>query len=234
MKITVIIPARNLSYGIVKCLDSINMQDFSKSEYEILIVLDSCTDNTETVVSEWRATHPDVNVRTFSTQCGCPGGARNVGLDNATGDYIMFIDGDDWLINNSAMTILHAAAQGHNAVRVMDHEVTPQMVKFSERLTIWLHFFSRELIGEDRFTDLLLCEDYEFVKRIRNKPGYDEGIVTTPLYYYNYDRERMQARIRNVLALSKEREAQGLPPLYVCDEFIPEGAKIALEKCRNA
>lgn len=225
MKISIIIPIRNLGVQTVCCLDSIAMQDFNRSEFEILTIFDSCTDNSESVVRNWKELHNDVNVKFFHCDCKCPGGARNVGLDNATGEFIMFIDGDDWLINNSAMTILYNAAQGHNAVRMTDHEVKPPMIKFSERLTIWLHFFSRELIGDDRFTDLLLCEDYEFVKRIRRKAGYDEAIVTTPLYYYNYDDERMKTRIRNVLTSSAEREAQGLSPLYVCDGFIPSGCR---------
>ena len=78
-----------------------------------------------------------------------------------------------------------------------------------------------------------LCEDYEFVKRIREKPGYDEAIVDMPLYFYEYDDKRMKDRIRRVVAESRQREAQGLPPLYVSDGFIPEGAKKALAKWRS-
>ena len=233
MKESIIIPVRDLGSKLVKCLDSIAVQDFAKSEYEVLCVFDSCTDDSEQVARNWQALHPDVNLRFFTCDCKCPGGARNVGLDNARGEYIMFVDGDDWLMNAEAMSILYNAVQGHNAVRVMDHGVRGNMVKYSQRLTIWLHFFSRALIGGDRFTDILLCEDYEFVKRIRSKPGYDEAIVTTPLYFYEYDDVRMKNRIKSVVAESREREAQGLPPLYVRDEFIPEGAKAALEKWRR-
>lgn len=116
-------------------------------------------------------------------------------LDNALGEFILFVDGDDRLMNDSAMTILYNAAQGHNAVRMTDHGLSGGTVKFSKRLTMWLHFFSRELIGSDRFTDMLLNEDFEFVRRIRNKPGYNEATVDVPLYFYNYDRARMIARI---------------------------------------
>ena len=222
MKISVIIPIRDLGNQTIHCLDSIALQDLDKSEYEILAIFDSCTDNSEIMVRNWHALHSDINLRIFRCECKCPGGARNVGLDNAVGEYIMFIDGDDWLINRSAMSILLNAVIGHNAVRVTDHEVSGHMVKFSKRLTIWLHFFSRELIGNERFTDLLLCEDYEFVKRIRSKPIYDEALVNVPLYYYNYDSKRMTMRINNVIALSKERVKHGLHPLYINDEFIPD------------
>lgn len=226
MKISVIIPIHDLENSITQCLDSVAMQDFDKSEYEILLVLDACTDGTAIVVEGWQNLHRDVNVRVFQSQCRTPGGARNVGLDNATGEYIMFIDGDDRLINLSAMTILYNAVQGHNAVRVTDHEMRDNHVKFSDRLTLWLHFFSRELIGDSRFTDMLLNEDFEFVKRVRSKPEYDEAIVSTPLYYYNYDNDRMIERIREVRKATSERNKQGLPPLYVRDEFMSDDGRI--------
>ncbi len=224
MKISIIIPAHDLGGAIVKCLDSIAVQDFDRTEYEVLVILDNCTDDTELNITTWCAEHADIKVKTFAAACGTPGGARNVGLDNASGEYIMFIDGDDYLINNSAMTILLNAVRGHNAVRITDHEVSGRTLKFSRRLTVWLHFFARSLIGEDRFTDMILCEDYEFVKRIRSKLGYDEVTLDVPLYHYNYDDERMTARIFKAFELTRERAAQGLPPVYVNDEFVPDAS----------
>lgn len=220
MKISVIIPVHNLEREITQCLNTVAAQDFDKSQYEILIVLDSCTDGSESVINQWLNVHRDVNLRIFYSQCKTPGGARNVGLNNASGEYILFIDGDDYLINNSAMALLYEAVQVHNAVRVTDHEINCNHVKFSNRLTLWLHFFSKELIGHDRFTDMLLNEDYEFVKRIRSKSGYNEAILSVPLYHYNYDEERMIRRIKEVRKLSYERRQQNLPALYVSDGFI--------------
>lgn len=219
MKISVIVPVHNLEKEIAQCLNSIASQDFAKSEYEILVILDSCTDHSESAIRAWSDLHTEVNLQICYAQCRTPGGARNAGLDKASGEYILFVDGDDFLINDSAMTLLYEAVQGHNAVRVMDHEMSGNHVKFSQRLTLWLHFFSRELIGEDRFTHMLLNEDFEFVKRIRSKPEYNEAQLNVPLYHYNYDEERMLQRIRTVMQTTAERRAQGLPPLYVDDEF---------------
>ena len=47
MKVSIIIPIYNLGNQVVKCLNSIAEQDFERSEYEIIVVLDSCTDNSE-------------------------------------------------------------------------------------------------------------------------------------------------------------------------------------------
>lgn len=223
MKITVIVPARNLERELTACLDSVAAQDFDKKDYEIIVILDSCTDNTEGTVNSWQKLNSEVNLKVLHCQCGTPGGARNIGLNNARSEYIMFIDGDDYLINNTAMTLLYACVQGHNAVRMTDHEISGNHVKFSNRLTLWLHFFSRELIGEERFTDMLLNEDYEFVRRVRSKAEYDEAELTVPLYRYNYNEEKMLNRIRAVRKASIERREQGLPPLYISDDFPGEG-----------
>lgn len=226
MKFSVIIPVHNLQNEITSCLDSIYAQDFDKNEYEILMILDSVTDNSEQVIKEWLNAHSGINLKLYNTQCQSPGGARNVGLDNATGQYIVFVDGDDYLINNSAFTILYYAIQGHNAVRVMTHEVSDPRGDFSQRLTMWLHIFSKELIGETRFCDyLLINEDFDFVKKVRSKPEYNEAQINIPLYFYNFDYRRMIERIRNVIKLSVERKEQGLPPVYVSDEFHPNRNK---------
>lgn len=219
MKFTVIVPVHNMEGQIEQCLNSIAMQGFNKSEYEVLVIVDSCTDNTEGVVRDWKIEHSDVNIEIFYAQCRTPGGARNVGLDNAIGEYIVFVDADDYLISNSAFTIIYSAIQGHNAVRIMDHVMTGNHVKFSKRLTLWLHVFSKELIGQERFTHMLLNEDYEFVKRIRSKPEYNETQIATPLYCYNYDKDKMLQRIKEVQKASRERKHQGLPSLYISDEF---------------
>lgn len=222
IKISVIIPIYNLENEITQCLDSVAAQDFAPSEYEICAILDSCTDNTENIIREWHHAHKDIHLNIFYAQCRTPGGARNVGLDMAEGEYVLFIDGDDYLINNSAMSLLYNAIQGHNAVRVMDHERSGNHVKFNDRLTLWLHFFSRELIGNERFTNMLLNEDFEFVKRIRSKPEYDEAQIWEPLYFYNFDEAKMIKRIQEVCRTAQERRKQGLPPLYVSDEFIAD------------
>ena len=233
MKISIIVPVHNSGEQITRCLDSFAMQDFNKAEFEVVITLDACTDNSEFVIRQWGDEHPEVNLKIYYSQCRTPGGARNLGLDNAQGEYIMFVDSDDWLINNSALSLLYYAIQGHNAVRMMDHEMKGTHVKFSNRLTLWLHFFSKQLIGTERFTDMLLCEDYEFVKRVRSKPEYNENIVDIPLYYYNYDHERMLQRIKEVRKASFERKQQGLPPLYVSDEFVVNVGRDTNFNCRD-
>ena len=218
MDISVIIPCFNLEAYIGRCLKSILTQDYESDLFEIIVVLDACADNSLGIVTELLKGRKQDKIARVNLRS--PGLARNVGLDMSEGEYICFIDGDDYLINRSALTLLYNAVQGHNAVRVMDHEKSGKHVKFSDRLTLWLHFFSRELIGNERFKNILINEDYEFVKRIRSKAEYDEVKIWEPLYFYNYNEERMIKRIMEVCRESEERVRQGLPPLCVDDEFV--------------
>lgn len=222
MKISIIIPIRNLQNEISECLNSIIAQDFDRKEFEIICILDDCTDNTESVIRNFIRSYPDINLKLLHVCCHCPGGARNAGIDNASGEYLAFIDGDDRLINNSALTLLYNAIQGHNAVRVTAHKVNDIRGDFSKRLTLWLHFFSRSIVGEKRFTDKILSEDYEFVQLVKSDPNYDEVILNIPLYYYTYNHERMQERINLAVKLSCEREKQGLPPAFFHEKRIYE------------
>ena len=159
MIISIIVPVHNLENQITACLDSIYSQTFDKSNFEVLLILDSVTDNSESVIKQWHATRSDLNLRLLHTDCHSPGGARNVGLDNASGQYIAFVDGDDYLLNDGALNLLYNAVQGHNAVRVMTHGVNDARGNFSQRITLWLHFFSKRLIGDTRFREELIINE---------------------------------------------------------------------------
>lgn len=93
IKITVIIPAYNIESYIGECLDSIVGQTYRK--LEIIVVDDGSTDNTSSIVDSY-ATKDD-RIKVIHKINGGLSSARNAGLDVATGDYISFIDGDDFV-----------------------------------------------------------------------------------------------------------------------------------------
>ena len=100
----------NLENYIEKCLSSIAVQDFDKTQYEVLIVFDACSDASKSVAEKFlNAT--GIDFKAFETNYRRAGLARNVGLQNAKGDYVYFIDGDDYLINRSALTRLTDAIE---------------------------------------------------------------------------------------------------------------------------
>jgi glycosyltransferase involved in cell wall biosynthesis len=98
---SVIIPTYNRSDEIKELLNSLLKQTIDKKEFEVIIVDDGSTDNTEKLVIQFIISH-GLNVRFLHQDHKGPGEARNLGMENAKGKYFLFIDSDciadpDWL-----------------------------------------------------------------------------------------------------------------------------------------
>ena len=91
--ISVIIPVYNNEKYIARCLDSLIAQTYS--DFEALVINDGSKDNSGRVIQEYVG--HDRRFRYFEQRNQGVSVARNKGLDNAKGDYILFLDGDDWL-----------------------------------------------------------------------------------------------------------------------------------------
>ena len=91
-KVSVIVPVYNVEPYIRQCLDSIVHQTYPN--LEVLIVDDGSPDNCGAICDEYEREYDFVKV--FHKQNGGLSSARNMGLDNATGEWILFVDSDDW------------------------------------------------------------------------------------------------------------------------------------------
>jgi len=93
--ISVVIPLYNKEKSIVRTLESVKAQTFT--DYECIIVNDGSTDSSAQVVEQWIKDNPHYALRfTLYTQPnGGVSSARNRGIQEAQGDYIAFLDGDD-------------------------------------------------------------------------------------------------------------------------------------------
>ena len=98
MKLSIIVPLYNKEKFIDRCLESLLAQEVSPSEYEIIIVDDGSTDSSCSIAHNYAEKH--VNIHLFRQQNGGPGAARNRGLEVAKGDYIYFLDADDYIATN--------------------------------------------------------------------------------------------------------------------------------------
>lgn len=94
-KVSVIIPMYNCERYIEKCLESLLMQ--SASEYEVLIINDGSTDRSESLVKDFIDNNGAKHFRLISKANGGISSARNVGIEEACGDWITFVDADDWV-----------------------------------------------------------------------------------------------------------------------------------------
>lgn len=96
-KVSIIIPVYNVEKYIRKCFDSIINQKFTS--YEVIIIDDGSKDSSGEICDEY--CDRDSRFKVYHLQNQGAGKARNSGLDNAIGEYVFFVDADDWLEEKS-------------------------------------------------------------------------------------------------------------------------------------
>ena len=104
MKVSIIIPMFRCESYVNTLLSSLLTQDFR--DFEIICVIDGSPDNTLTLAQEF--SKKDERIRVIPKEHGGAGAARNAGMDNARGDYLMFLDADDAFQNAFVGKMVHA------------------------------------------------------------------------------------------------------------------------------
>lgn len=97
-KLSIIVPIHNVEQYLRKCVDSLLAQDIPSSEYEIILVDDGSPDACPQICDDYAAAHE--NTRVIHRENGGLSVARNSGTEVALGEYIMFVDSDDYLEPN--------------------------------------------------------------------------------------------------------------------------------------
>ena len=198
-KFSIIIPAHNSAEYIHKALYSIKCQTFK--DYEVIVVCDACTDGTATVVHNYGFTPHVVNYH-------ADGLARNYGLEHACGDYILFMDDDDWWLHEYVLDQLNAVIDRYPDVDILCFSfifkgVGYAMPKgllyqsdFSIRndrtwywIAVWSKCWKRSGIGNTRFSSNTdgsadVKFHYEMMEKKLKILEWD-----MPMYYYNYMRK---------------------------------------------
>lgn len=93
LKASIIVPVYNVEKHLQKCLDSLLVQDYDN--YEIILINDGSTDNSYEIAKEYTSNNAKITLLNQSNQ-GLSG-ARNTGIQHATGDVIFFVDSDDYV-----------------------------------------------------------------------------------------------------------------------------------------
>lgn len=119
MKLSIIVPMYNAEKYIRECLDSLLNQGFRNDEYEILIINDGSKDNGLAIVEDYAARHN--NIRIYNQQNSGQSIARNIGIDMALGDYICFVDADDFLVQNRLAFLTDIAEK--NKVEILTYGI---------------------------------------------------------------------------------------------------------------
>ena len=120
MKYSVIIPVYNAARTLRRCLDSLVDQSFD--DYELLLINDGSTDGSDAICREYANAYPCI--RYFPKENGGVSSARNLGLEQAKGEYILFVDSDDYVAETYLETINRAVSETHPDLLIFGAEST--------------------------------------------------------------------------------------------------------------
>lgn len=186
--LSVIVPVYNLENHIAPLLTSLKGQDIGEYEVEYIFVDNNSTDRTVEVIRSYGFG----NILSCEKQ-GC-GNARNVGFENAHGKYVWFMDGDDWLLEPTAIKDALNKAYDENTT-VLRIPFDSEKFNYNYFSMVWQYLFRKDFIEEFRFSHIQPCEDDEYMVKVLNKAGYSPVTylrlphLNKMYYYYNYLRE---------------------------------------------
>lgn len=189
-KYSIIVPAHNAEDRLDKVLGSIRSQEFK--DYELIVICDSCEDNTEEIA------RTKYNAITSIENFGNDGLSRSKGLDLATGDWVLFLDDDDWWLHEYVLTMINDAIdQMGTAFNMLQFgfiwkgkgyygsRSNPKGGRDILYYNVWTKCINREFIGDTRFPNIHSISDSKFIDQL-NLKGIKCAFLDMPMYYYNW------------------------------------------------
>ena len=131
MKISVVIPMYNVERYLARCLDSV-LAASEGHDVEVICVNDGSTDGSAAVLARYVD-----RVKVITKENGGLGSARNAGLDAMTGDYVMFVDSDDWIPRNAIDVFSSVARESGAALVVSTSFSKDRAPRSSSRFVRW-------------------------------------------------------------------------------------------------
>lgn len=173
MKFSIIIPNYNKAEYIEQCLSSIYNQTLDKTHYEVIFIDDGSSDNSIEIVKKFFNNN---NLTILYTNRKGAGGARNKGIDNSKGDYLIFLDSDDYLNNDEILEKLSLQTNNNdivflnfvknnfgNITTIIDDKTDiKEKIAHTQLLGCPTKCFKRSLIGDTRFNEYRRYEDVSF------------------------------------------------------------------------
>lgn len=210
VKISIIVPVYNVGKYIRRCIDSLRTQTFN--EIEILLIDDGSKDDSGAICDEYAL--KDNRIKVIHKENGGVSSARNAGLDNSTGIYIMFCDPDDYVEPTWCEKMYNTMNEngtffgicGFNRVNAEDGRIidtslplySNEIAQFDEAILylyhtglfrpVWNGIFSTEIIRDNllRFDETLARnEDTAFVIDYLQLADKRISFVSLPLYNYS-------------------------------------------------
>ncbi len=208
-KISIIMPVYNVEQYVGMCLDSIVQQTLK--EIEVIIVNDGSTDGSLAILKEYESKYPEM-IKVYTTENRGVSHARNYGIQRAVGEYVLFVDSDDFLELNMCELLYEKASKDNNDIvicRYYDvfvnettHEIRKKCSKAYE-ITIgrnfnihdtkfelthispfpWDKLYRRTLFDQHKFPEKLRFEDLAIMYCLITS-AQSVGVIEDRLYNY--------------------------------------------------
>ena len=180
---SIIIPSHNGEGCLAECLDSVECQTYRN--FETIVVCDACTDNTAGIARKYGLR------KVYEVDYERDGLTRNVGLDHADGEFILFLDHDDWWLHEYVLSLMCEQISEHPALDMLYFSFIWKGTGYCRQtpdrsyIAVWNKLWRREFIGKTRFTDVPYWSDTYFDMAMKQKQGM-RVYWDHPVYYYNY------------------------------------------------
>jgi glycosyltransferase involved in cell wall biosynthesis len=201
MKISVIIPVYNVEAFLERCLDSVQKQTYP--DMEVVIVNDGSTDNSPAIIEKYVAQNE--KFKSFTIENSGQGGARNFGVTKAEGEYIAFLDSDDYIAPDCIEKLAFAAKTENSDIVVctsynvkedgtiikrIDNNISCGTTSLFDSPKIlfnqvapWGKLFRKSIFGDLQFVTRVWYEDMRLIPKLylnAERITYIED----PLFYY--------------------------------------------------
>ena len=205
--ISIIIPVYNTEKYVERCIKSVASQSFS--DIELICVDDASSDGSYQVLERLAAADSRIKLYRNATNRGA-GYTKNKALRHATGEYVCFVDSDDWLVED-ALEMLHESAVNSNAEDVfyLSYSMTESADKLVSGISAWRNFPATRMYSGLQFLDAMLDEKcltvgacHHFVKRnlVLRHASFSEGTVNDDMKFSC----NLLANVKRLLFLKKE------------------------------
>lgn len=195
MKLSIVIPSYNNSKWLDKCFNSILEQTFT--DYEVIVIDDISTDDSMEIIKKYKDIFKTKKIKYTYEQCKSKrlsGGTRNEGILKASGEYILCIDSDDWLVDNEVlqdmvntlngediMFLDYIAHQKNYDLLMQNRNNTKEEALHNITCAIWTKVVKRDLMLQCLFPEGTLFEDriqhYEVVMKAKTMKNFNKPAI---------------------------------------------------------
>ena len=208
-KVSIIMPVYNAEKYLCEAIESVLKQTYT--DFELFLINDMSTDNSKQICIEYAKRDRRIVLLENNSETHGPGPTRNIGLDYATGEYIYFMDADDWIDDRLLQCAVHRMQEteadivGFGVVyEVHDGQNTSKYCWSGKRIllkdeikrdfsyfwkassfSLWIYLFRRETVKSIKFENMISGEDISYVLDAfcnAEKIAY----ISKVLYHYRY------------------------------------------------